>query len=119
MMKMRGPCLGSGLRGRAKKPRSFARLGRRGCPPLRGRENGRRFELLPFRLRWGLIVVGVVVRRRRWWHRQRGGHVEGVAGNRAAARVAADFGIGEEGFVSVGIDRGDGNIKAVAGPETE
>src|ERR1700758_1341632 len=67
----------------------------------------------------GLIVVRVVVGWWRWWHGQRGGHVKGVAGNRATGRVAADFRIGEEGFGSVTIDRGDRDVEAVARIEAE
>jgi len=66
-----------------------------------------------------LVVVYVVVGWRRRWHGQGGSYVERVIGNEAAVRIAADFGIGEEGFVSLAIDRGDRDIEAVAGIEAQ
>src|SRR5437588_9338186 len=48
-----------------------------------------------------------------------GGYVEGVAGNRAGGRVATDFRIGEEGFVSLAVNGGDGDVEGVARVEAE
>ena len=67
----------------------------------------------------GLVVVCVGVRRRWRWHGERRGHVEGIAGNRAVGRIAADFGIGEQGFVSPSVHGGDRDVEGVARIEAE
>ena len=64
----------------------------------RRQETHEREKLLPFSrsVMTKLVVVDVAIGRRRWWHGQRGGYVEGVAGNRTSVRVATDFRVGEQ-----------------------
>ena len=66
-----------------------------------------------------LIVVDVVIGRRRRGHGQRGSYVEGVSGDGTSIRVAVDFRVGEQGFVALLVNCGNGDIEAVTRVEAQ